>query len=502
MKNLVGITLSFILTLAALNSYSSDHSILEFGAKGDGVTMNTKAIQSCIDKVHSEGGGKVIIPSGTFLTGSIVLKSKVELHLTKKATLLGSNNVADYKRLHRWMAIVLADSANNIAITGKGTIDGQGCALALHIDSLYYAGKLPERKYDKPEKRPKPDARPQLVEFTWCKNVRIEGITMKNASSWVQTYDACENLIIDKIRVESDAYWNNDGIDIIDSKNVKISNCFVNASDDGICIKSFRHGPYIIQCENIHISNCKVRSSASAIKLGTSSYGGFKNVVIEDIRVFDTYRSAIALETYETGVLENILVQNIKATNTGNAIFIRLGHRTKYYFERTSTAVLKNVTIRNMKVKVPAKRPDAKYKMQGPALPFFHNTFPSSIVGIPEQSIENVTLENISIIYPGGGDPCYANLPLNRLDSVPENREMYPEFSMFGELPAWGFYVRHVDGLKMKNVQVKIRKADYRPAFVLDDAKNVQFTNVQVKGDNKAKNVKAHKSSNLQLGGQ
>lgn len=462
---------------------AKDHNILDYGAQSGGEKLNTTAIQKAIDKAHEEGGGRVIIPKGVFLSGSIVIKSNVELHLKRKAVLLGSAHPDDYIQLHRWKALVMADSAINISISGKGTIDGQGCKLALHIDSLYYAGKIPERRYTHKEKRPVPDIRPQIIEFWQCKNIVVSGITVQNGASWVQTYDLCENLLIDGIKVHSTAYWNNDGIDVIDSKNVTITNCYVNSADDGICIKSMKH-PYGMTgiCDGITIRNCVVRSSASAVKLGTSSYTGFKNVLIENIKVFDTYRSAIALEIYEGGILENAVVRNIKAVNTGNAIFIRLGKKD---YENRPTGTLKNVTIKNVKVKIAKGRPDEGYPLKGPALPFFHNVFPSSITGIPGHPVENVVLENIKIIYPGGGNPCYANMPVSRLEQVPEQIEAYPEFSMFGELPAWGFYVRHVDGLVMKNIKIRVRKKDYRPAMVFDDVSDLQMDRVMSSGDPK-----------------
>ena len=218
--------------------------------------------------------------------------------------------------------------------------------------------------------------------------------------------------------------------------------------------------------------------------MGTSSFGGFKNVVIEKIKVFDTYRSAIALECWETGVLENIFIQDVKAVNTGNAIFIRLSKRSKY--EDRPMGVLRNVNISNVRVTVPFKQPDYNYEMRGPALPFFHNVFPASITGIPGHYVENISLENITVIYPGRGNKAYANMPVSRMHNVPEKIEDYPEFSMFGELPAWGFYVRHVSGLSMNNCKVKIRKPDYRPAFVFDDIKNLTLEGIKIKGDKKA----------------
>jgi len=464
--------------------FSKDYNIVSFGAVPDGRTLNTTAIQAAVDNAYKDGGGRVIIPAGRFLSGSIVLKSGVELHLLENAILLGSTNPADYIKINRWKGLVMADGQKDIAISGKGILDGQGRRLALNIDSLFYIGQIDSSQYTFPEMRPKEYLRPQIIEFVKCKNIRITGVTIKNAASWVQTYDQCENLIIDSIRVVSDAYWNNDGIDIVDCKNVRITNSYFDSADDGICLKSLHRANF---CDSIYIANCTVRSSASAIKLGTSSYGGFKNVVIENIKIFDTFRSAIAIESVDGGILENILIDNIEAVNTGNAIFIRLGKRRKN--KKGAVGKLENVILKNIKVEVTFERPDYAYEIRGPELPFFHNIFPSSITGIPGHHIKNVTLENIEIIYPGRGNNGLANMPLSRLEEVPEQEEEYPEFSMFGELPAWGFYVRHVDGLTMKNIKITIKEPDYRAALVFDDVKNLNIQSIHVVGDEKANHI-------------
>lgn len=458
--------------------FSQDFNIISFGATADGITLNTTSIQSAIDAAHKAGGGKVIIPSGRFLTGSIVLKSHVELHLVRQAVLLGSTEPENYIKINRWLSLILADQQNNISITGQGVIDGQGRKLALHIDSLFYAGKLDSASYNFVEMRPTHYVRPQLIEFVNCKNILVENVKLKNAACWVQTYDQCVNVVIDRVKVDSDAYWNNDGIDIQDCKNVRITNCLVNASDDGICLKSqsLRH-----LCDSIYIGNCVVRSSASAIKFGTVSHGGFKNVVIENIKVYDTFRSAIAIECVDGGVLENVVVNKIKATNTGNAIFIRLGDRNA----GKPPGTLKNVTIKNLKADISFRRPDYEYEIQGPDLPFFHNIFPSSITGIPGGHIENVVLENITIKFPGRGNNGLANMPLSRLDDVAEKISSYPEYSMFGELPAWGLYVRHMNGLTLKNVKLSIIRPDYRPAIIFDDVTGLALQSVIIKGDTK-----------------
>lgn len=487
---------TFLLILAGYLSIpafeqTKKYNIVDFGAKGDGKTLNTESIQKAIDKVSSDGGGQLVVPDGNFLTGTLILKSGVNLILSPKAVILGSTNPYDYPFAKNILeksknegkgnhigALIGAADQTNISISGSGTIDGQGRKLALTLDSLFYAGVLDSSHYNLRRKRP--EARPGDFKFTNCSNLSITGITIKNACGWVQTYERCKNLTLDHIRVESDAYWNNDGMDIVDCSNVRVTNCYVNSADDGICLKSNFPGHFD---DSIYISNCTVRSSASAVKFGTGSTGGFRNIVIKNIRVFDTFRSAIAIESVDGGTLENVLVDSITATNTGNAIFIRLGHRNKD--EHVGT--LKNIVIRNVKVEVPFGRPDEKYDLRGPDLAFFHNIFPSSIVGIPGHPVQNVTLENIQIIYPGKGNDGLAILPLYRLKSVPEVENQYPEFSMFGELPAWGFYVRHVEGLTLKNVTVIAKDKDYRPAYVFDDVTGLTITKCIVKENDKGK---------------
>ncbi|MGB4847640.1 MAG: glycosyl hydrolase family 28 protein [Saprospiraceae bacterium] len=482
----------FIFLISHTIVFSRDYNILDFGAIPDGITINTLHIQSAIDAAFKNGGGRVVIPGGHFLSGSIVLKTGVELHLLRHAVLLGSTDIKDYIKINRWKALVMADNQNNIAITGDGEIDGQGRILALQIDSLFYAGQIDSVDYMFIEKRPKWYLRPQLIEFVHCRNIHVKNVKLKNAACWVQTYDQCENILVESIKVNSDAYWNNDGIDIQDCHNVRITHCIINSADDGICLKSQSPDH---TCDSIYIADCSVRSSASAIKFGAVSHGGFKNVKIERIKVYDTFRSVLAMECVDGGILENVIVDNVHAFNTGNAIFIRLGHRN----EKGSAGMLKNVAIKNIKVEIAFGRPDDAYDIRGPELPFFHNTFPSSITGIPGHPVENVTLENIEIKYPGRGNKGLACMPLSRLDNVPENEASYPEFSMLGELPAWGFYVRHMDGLTMKNIKLISKAPDYRPAMIFDDVHDLDIHSLNIVGENKLNKIILHNTSHVNI---
>lgn len=452
----------------------SVYNILDFGAVADGKTLNTDAFSKAIATAVKNGGGQILVPEGVFLTGQVKLDSNIELHLSKNAVVLGSTDIEHYEKTGRgWYALISALEANNVAITGEGTLDGQGLEVALNVRDLHLTGKRESPKFNYRRSRANEAERPQLVEMYKCDEVKIYDVTLKDAGSWVQTYEQCKNLVIDHIYVDSDTYWNNDGIDIDDCEDVRVTNCYVNAADDAICLKSETRG---FGNNRVLIQNCRVRSSASGVKFGTSSWGGFKNVTVRDIEVYDTYRSAIALETVDGGPLENVLVENIRAYNTGNAIFIRLGHRN----DDAQVSTLKNVVIRDLRAHIPFERPDINYRLRGPALNMFFNPIPASITGIPGHLVENITLEDIHVSYPGRSNKGLAYMPSDRLDWVPNNEKDYPEFSMFGELPSWALYTRHAKDIKIKNCQFLSREPEFRPAFVFDKVDEVYLKNIKM----------------------
>jgi Glycosyl hydrolases family 28 len=505
-KKIISAFLAFTVSIACF-SQSKTYIITSFGAKPDGITNNTTAIQKAIDEASKAGGGKVIIPRGRFLSGVIHLRSNVELSIHEEAVLLASTNRADYGPSLKASAFITAENEKNISITGKGLIDGQSDLLVNDIYIKLRSGELYDDEWKEfnpwHQRRPSEKNRVRMVEFKDCDNILVKNIHLQNGCAWIQNYKNCTNITIDSVHVFSNTFWNNDGIDLVDCKNARVTNCIINAADDGICLKSEDRNNY---CENIYIANCKVRSSASAIKLGTASRGGFKKIVIKDIEVYDTYRSAIAIETVDGGILDDINVQRINAVNTGNAIFIRLGHRNK----DSVIGQLRNVYIANIKVQVPKEKPDRGYPMEGPglkypsthkqdttikyesvspwnnsgidssAVPYPHNVFPSSITGLPGHYVENVTLENIEIIYEGGAQKDTAFFPSDSLSKITEAENSYPEFSMFGELPVWGLYVRHVKGLRMKNVTIRYKKDDFRTACIFDDVQGLQLDQLKI----------------------
>jgi len=452
------------------------YSIVDYGAKADGITDNTVNIQKTIDDAWTNGGGKVYVPAGTFLTGVISLKSNITLDLGLNAVLLGSAKRADYGPGDA-LPLISAKNLQNVAITGKGTIDGNGDELLKDLISRLNAGTLKDSAWGKlnpwHQMQPLESNRPKVIGFYNCKSVIIKGITLKNSLDWVEEYRNCGDMVFDSIKVESNTYWNNDGIDLVDCKNVKLTNSFFNADDDGICLKSSDRNSC---CENIYVANCTIRSSASAIKMGTASRGGFKKITIRDIKIYDTYRSAIALECVDGGVMEDVDIRNINAVNTGNAIFIRVGHRN------TDTVVgsINRVHISNVNVDIPKGKPDKGYPFEGPDVRYPHNVFPSSIAGLPGHPVQNVVLENINIVYHTDASKAVAQFGTDSLEKIPENSNGYPEFSMFGELPAWGFYVRHAEGITLKNVTVSCPGNDFRTSCVFNDVNGLTIRNLQI----------------------
>jgi len=481
----VGIFMLFMSTII-VQAKGKMVDVRSYKVVGDGTTLNTEKIQNLIDKMFNQGGGTLYFPAGDYLTGTLQMRSHVNFYLDKKATILGSTDPYQYRTIemqghpksprtddNSQMALLVAYKSSNFSISGEGTIDGQGRTLALNIDSLHLTGERIDPFYSVRRNRPNETARPKLLRFSSCSNININGLHMRNSSCWGLSFELCDHLILNHIDIYSRAYWNNDGIDVTDCHNVRITNCNINSGDDGICLKSYFPG---YTNDSIYIADCTVRSSASGIKFGTASFGGFKNILIERVHVFDTFRSAIAIESVDGGDIENVRVKNISGQNIGNAIFIRLGNRAK----NNGVGIIKNIHISDCNFMVAFGRPDIDYDLRGPSVDFFHNVFPSSITGIPGHDIDNVTIDNVVITYPGRASKAMGYVRLWRLNSVPEKIKEYPEFSMFGELPAWGFYMRHAKNIFFNNVVLMLEKPDFRPAFVLDNVKTFKSANLSI----------------------
>ena len=468
-KILSVLALAFVCATAGATDYLAS----DFGAVPDGRTLNTASIQAAIDFASANGGGRVVLTPGKYLCGSIYLKSGVDLHLEDGATLLGSLNPWDYVKdpYIKWTAFVFAVKQDNIAITGGGVIDCRGFEVANQMVQYIHRGLFAdELKLDRPQEA----NRPENIHFRECKNVTIQDVTLKNPACWTQQYELCENLLIEREKVDAKAYWNNDGLDVVDCKNVIVRDCFIDATDDAYCFKSHHADA---TSENVLVENCTGRSSANGIKFGTMTVGNFKHFTFRNMTIFDTYRSAITIASVDGGLVEDVVVDGLRSIHTGNPIFIRTGLRRG----DINKAGLKDIVIRNVYAEVPFDKADAGYNYEGPVEDLPRNVCPSSIIGIPGIRIENVLVENVELVYPGRANELYArrgHTP-EELNAIPDLEKSYPEFSNWKELPAWGFFVRHADGVTFNNVTMRVEDADYRPAVVADDVHGLTLKGVQ-----------------------
>ena len=478
--------IKYLFLFLPVVAFAQDYPASTFGIRSDGITLNTRSIQYAVDYIHDHGGGRLVFEVGRYLTGSIHLRSNVGFELREGAVLLGSLNPFDYDK-EGFTALLLADKQQHILISGKGIIDGQGRQVAANIVALVHSGII---KDPLTSDRPNEGNRPMLIYFRGCSDVTLQHITLRNAASWVETYDQCFHLTIDSIRVDSKAFWNNDGIDIVDCGQVVVTGCFVDVADDGICLKS--HDP-AAACTDVLIRDCTIRSSANAIKFGTVSRGGFRHIRIIHNKVYDTYRSALALEAVDGGTIEDVIADSLDAVNTGNALFLRVGARSG----GARKSSLSGVTVRHLTVQIPAGKPDSGYEYEGPVQDEPRNVSPIVLVGLPDACLRDVRLSEVVIRYPGGGNPYLANRSLAELDSIPELPASYPDFSMFKELPAWGLYARHVRGLQVSGLSFLCAAKDYRTAIVLDDVQDAAFEHTVVKEPGSKKPFFLHASSGV-----
>jgi polygalacturonase len=401
--------------------------VRDYGAVGDGVTKNTVAMQAAIDAAAGSGGS-VYLHDGTYVSGTIKLKRNLTLYIDSSATLLGSPDTIDYPTQPRangnrnfaacQKALIYGLHADSVTITGGGTIDGRG-------DLAQWIMNGQEK------------TRPSLILMTLSNNVTVEGVALKRSAMWTQSYIECDDLTLRKMSVDCNYYANRDGMDICDCHHVLIEECTIFGDDDAICPKSGSlRGVY-----DLVARNCVINKSerANGIKFGTASVGSFKKMLFENITIRDCDKAGIAVESVDGADIDSITFRNITMDQVGSPIFIVLGARAN----AVDTGTIRNVTFENIK----ACNLSA--------------TIGCPVSGSPGHPLENLTFKNLDFTFKGG----VAAVPAKPAEYAGQ----YPECTIWGNVPAYGFYVRHAQNVSFIGCTTSVASADARPAMDTSD---------------------------------
>ncbi|RKD90651.1 rhamnogalacturonidase [Mangrovibacterium diazotrophicum] len=448
------------------------YDVKDFGAKGDGVQLDSDAINAAIDAASNAGGGTVVVPAGEYLCFSIRLKSHINLQINAGATIVAANmeehdgkyddpepnmwgdslHYQDFGHSHFHNSLIWGDGLEDVSITGSGLIYGNGL-----------------QKWG----RPTPGLGNKAIALKKCRNVILRDFSILHGGHFAIITTGVDNLTIDNLKIDT----NRDAIDIDCCRHVRVSNCSLNSpNDDALVLKASYALGYAAPCENVTITNCAVfgfdegtfldgtyqTTQVAApdkgvvtgrIKLGTESNGDFRNITISNC-TFEHCRG-LALETVDGSNLENITVSNIVMTDILNApFFFRLGRRMRGP-ETMAVGSFRRVLVDN--VVVTASNPQ----------------YGSMLMGIPGYDVEDIVFSNIWIKVKGGAPAEQASV------EVPELETKYPDPQEFGDIPAWGFYIRHAKNIRMSNINLEFDVPDFRPVFILEDVKGASFSDIQ-----------------------
>jgi len=451
---------------AAQAGGTASFDVKAFGAKGDGKTLDADAINSAIAAAHAAGGGIVRLGAGTYLSTSIRLQSHVGLFLDHGATILAADASAgpydepepnqwdafqDFGHSHWHNSLIWGENLDDVSITGPGLIHGKGLVRS--------NTNVPKGSGNK------------AIALKNSRNVTIRDVSILHGGWFAILATGVDNFTIDNVKIDT----NRDGIDVDACRNVRISNATVNSPfDDGICLKSSYGLGSARPTENVTITNSQVsgydegtlldgtfkrtvkynRGTTGRIKFGTESNGGFKNITIANCVM--EYSRGLAIESVDGAIIEDVTIANITMRDIVNApIFVRLGRRARDP-NNPAPGVINRVRISN----IVASNVDARHGVL--------------ISGIPGHEIEDLRLSDIRIAYQGGGTAADAALQ-------PEEKETeYPEPDMFGNIPAYGLYARHVKALSARDLVFTTDKPDARPALRFEDAAGVDLDRVVV----------------------
>ncbi len=426
------------------------YNVRGFGAKGDGKQFDTEAVQRAIDACAADGGGVVYLPKGEYLSATLVLKNNVNLHLAAGARILATGKVEDYATRQ---CILFARDARQIAVTGPGIIDGRGKGTS-------------GRRY-------------RVIRFERCRDILLADAEFRDSSEWCTHLSECQGVRIHGVRIDSAVNGNNDGFDIDSCQDVVISDCHIRCGDDAIALKTNTDAP----CRNITVTNCVLSSRWAAFRFGPEARGNFENITVSNCVIHDTFGCGIKLQMNEGAQMKDILFDNLVMENVTGPISLRLANWVKGLLQREGNesrpvGKFQNVFFNNIRARI---APDSIPSMFGGEVA--GKPYPGeqrsciSITGVPGHPIQGISLSNIHVTFPGGGTALEAA----RRD-VPDMQDTYPEYFMFGILPAYGLYAHHVRGLSLNNVRFELASQDLRPALVCDDIEDLELSNFQADG--------------------
>ena len=400
-------------------------------------------LQTRIDFASKAGGGIVELPAGVHESPAILLRSGVTLRLAEGAVLRAKTTQADYAATEGH-AFILAEHADDVAIEGPGVIDGAGDAFPTASLAVLQ--------------------QPRLVWFRDCRNVRVENVTLRNGRRWTLYLDRCDGAVARKVTIRSTLQHCCDGIDL-ECRNALVEDCDIDSQDDAICFKN-RSSDYTVR--NVEVRNCRLATNSNFIKVGTETLGTIRDIHVHhcsfhaasfSFRKMDTWPEAaefgllrgsagltgITLQMNDGGILENVHVHDIEmVSGVGVPIAVRISERARRVLPGSSA--LRNVTIENVKGR-------ALYRAA------------SSVMGTRRLRPQNVIFRNIDLDVEGGGD-----LP----GAVPEVEPGSDLRGIFHSVfPSYGFYLRHVDGVRFENVTVRPRSATRRSLISVEDCTEI-----------------------------
>ena len=435
--------------------------------------LQTKEVQQAINEAAAKGL-TLYFPKGIYVIGTIFLPDGAKIKLAKDALILGAPSFYDYApqekidypiyqdASHTYFdcAMFVGRKVNNISIAGQGIIDMRSVWDEDNVRDIVHRG-------------------PKCIALKECNNIKIEGIKILNATDLALYFAGCNNVKINKLYLKVFI----DGISPDNSKDVVIKNCYVESGDDGIVFKSSYTLNRLDICKDILVKNCIIKSRCNAIKFGTETNGGFKDILITNCKCFDSRITGISVESVDGGHVDNIILQNITMNNVGSPFFVHLGQRLRGP-KGTEIGSIKNIFFKNIKVTGPYHvydclpwNYDSFVKNETKQFPGFyskdkeeeHGTWQitSNVCGLKDHLIENIYFTNIYMELDGG--------VLNFNKEVPLKAPEYPEVNVYGRvLPASAIYFRYVDGLKIKNFKVNLFNEDKRELFKFDEVKNCE----------------------------